>query len=181
MILGKRIALRAWSREDLPTFLRWFNDPEITMYAGNAYPSLSMDQEERYYERHVDDGHHYCMLTHDGSVLIGECALFDIEAKNRSAEVGITIGEKEYWNRGYGREALGLLLEIGFDGLGLNRIHLRHVDFNERGHRCFLAAGFVEEGRLRQGTFVAGGFRDVVLMSVLAEEYGARKPHPERA
>jgi RimJ/RimL family protein N-acetyltransferase len=70
---------------------------------------------------------------------------------------------------------LGLLLEIAFEGLGLNRVMLRHVDFNERGHRCYLAAGFVEEGRLRQANFVCGEYHDDVIMSVLAHEYFARK------
>lgn len=104
-------------------------------------------------------------------MLIGNCAFRRLDTKNRSAEVGIVIGEKEYWGQEYGREALGLLLEIGFEGLGLNRISLWHIDFNERGHRCYLAAGFREEGRLRQAVFVKGEFRDTVIMSVLAEEY----------
>ena len=171
MIVGQRIVLRAWSRSDLETFLKWFNDPEVTVYAGNAYPSLSLEQEERYYEKHIDDRHLYCIQTKEQGILIGECSLFDIDTKNRSAEAGLTIGEKEYWNQGFGRETLGLLLEIGFEGLGLNRIHLRHAGFNERGYRCFVAAGFKEEGRLRQGTFIQGKFHDVVLMSILAEEY----------
>ena len=174
MIVGERIALRAWSRSDLETFLGWFNDPEITIYAGDAYPALSLEQEERRYEKYMEDRHLYCIVTRDDGLLIGECSLFDIDTKNRAAEVGITIGEKEHWDRGYGREALGLLLEIGFEGLGLNRIHLRHVAFNERGHRCFLAVGFTEEGRLRQGAFIKGMFHDVVLMSILAGEYHAR-------
>ncbi len=70
---------------------------------------------------------------------------------------------------------MALLLEIGFEGMGLHRIYLRHVHSNKRGHRCYLAAGFREEGRLRQATFIRGEFHDDVLMSVLAEEYFTRK------
>lgn len=175
MIIGERIILRAWERSDLEAFTRWFNDPEVTVYLGNAYPALSHDQEERYYQNSIDEKYRYCIVLKEGNVLIGNCAFHKIESKERSAEVGIVIGEKAYWGQGYGREALKLLLEIGFEGLGLNRIWLRYLDFNARGHRCYLAAGFVEEGRLRQADFVRGQFRDVVIMSVLAEEYLARK------
>jgi RimJ/RimL family protein N-acetyltransferase len=175
MITGEKIILRAWEHSDLETFNRWFNDPEVTIYLGTTYPFISRDQEERFYQNTLEDKHRYCIVTKDEGVLIGNCSFHGINEKNRSAEVGIVIGEKAYWSHGYGREALKLLLQIGFEGLGLHRIHLRHIDFNTRGHRCYLAAGFIEEGRMRGSTFCDGAFHDDVLMSVLAEEYFARK------
>ena len=175
MITGKRILLRAWERPDLDAFMRWFNDPEVTIYLGNAYPALSSVAEERFIESMVEAKNTYCIVTRDEGVLIGNCRLFDVDATNRSAEIGIVIGEKAYWSQGYGREVLDLLLEIGFDGLGLNRICLRLVDFNARGFRAYQAAGFREEGRQRQAAFVKSAFHDMILMSVLAEEYRPRK------
>ncbi|HHX65401.1 MAG TPA: GNAT family N-acetyltransferase [Chloroflexi bacterium] len=175
MFVGERITLRAWERSDLETFVRWFNDPEITIYLGDAYPMLSSEQELRFYERGIDDKHRYAIVERERDTLIGNCSLFDLDQKNRSAEVGIVIGEKAYWGRGYGREALGMLQEIAFEGLGLNRLYLRHVDFNERGHRAYLAAGFQVEGRLRQASFIKGRYHDDLIMSVLAEEYFSRK------
>jgi RimJ/RimL family protein N-acetyltransferase len=175
MISGERIVLRAWEKADIDAFMRWFNDPEVTTYLGNSHPCLSREQEERFFDEEISNRYRYCIVTRDEGVLIGNCALMDIDHKNRSAEVGIVIGEKDYWNRGYGREALGLVLDIAFEGLGLNRVRLRHVDFNARGHRCYLAAGFVEEGRLRQANFVGGEFHDDIIMAVLAEDYFARK------
>ncbi len=173
MIAGERIYLRAWERADLETFLRWFNDPEVTQYIGNAYPALSMDQETRFYEQGLENKHRYCIVTKAG-VLIGNCSLNHIEPVCRHAEIGIVIGEKDYWSQSYGREALRLLQRIGFEGLGLNRLYLRVAAFNERAQRCYRAAGSVEEGRLRQGVFVHGRFDDMLVMSVLAEEYWAR-------
>jgi RimJ/RimL family protein N-acetyltransferase len=175
MITGERIILRAWQKADLETFTRWFDDPEVTIYLGNAYPALSYEEEERFYESTSQQKHRYCIVTKDEGVLIGNCAIHGIDTKNRSAEMGIVIGEKAYWNKGYGREALTLLMEIGFEGLGLNRMWLQHVDFNERGHRCYLAAGLTEEGRARQANFVKGAFHDDVIMSILSEEYAALK------
>lgn len=185
MIQGKRIYFRAWERSDLDAFMRWFNDPEVTVNLGNAYPALSRMQEERFIEGAALDERlrHYAIVLREGDRLIGNCSFHEIDTQHRSAEIGIVIGEKEYWNQGYGREAVGMLLEIGFEGLGLNRISLRCCDFNVRGLRSYAAAGFVEDGRLRRSHFVAGSFHDMVVMSVLADEYWARKrgtsPAPE--
>ncbi len=177
MITGERIILRAWEKSDLEAFSRWFDDPEITVYLGNAYPAQSFEQEERFVQRALEDKneHHYSMVLKEGGLLIGSCSIHQLDLKKRSAEVGLVIGEKAYWSRGYGREALHLLQEIAFEGLGLNRLALRHTDFNERGHRCYLAAGFIEEARLRQADFIKGAFHDEIIMSILAQEYFARK------
>ena len=175
MIQGRRIYLRAWERSDLEAFTRWFNDPEVTVNLGEAYPCLSSIQEERFFEQAITEKHHYAIVLHEGDLLIGNCSFHHVDPQHRSAEVGIVIGEKAYWNQGYGREALGVLQEIGFEGLGLNRIELRYFDFNARGRRAYEAAGFVEEGRLRRSHYIAGAFHDMMIMSVLAEEYWARK------
>lgn len=175
MIYGQRIYLRAWERSDLEAFTRWFNDPEVTVNLGDAYPALSSIQEERFFEQAITEKHHYAIVLREGDKLIGNCALRPTNNRNRSAELGIVIGEKDYWNQRYGREAVALLLEVAFEGLGLNRVELRYFDFNERGRRAYEAAGFVEEGRLRCSQFIAGEFHDTVIMSVLAHEYWARK------
>ena len=175
MITGKRIYLRAWERSDLEAFTRWFNDPEVTVNLGDAYPALSSIQEERFFDQAITEQHRYAIVLREGNLLIGNCSLMNLDARNRSAELGIVIGEKAYWNQGYGREAVAMLLEIAFEGLGLNRVELRYYAFNMRGRRAYEAAGFVEEGRLRQSQFVSGAFHDAVIMSVLAEEYWARK------
>lgn len=175
MIYGERLYLRAWEPGDVASFYRWFNDPEVAVNLGNACPAWSMADEQRIHDNPREHAQRYSIVLKDGDLLIGNCDLHAIDMKNRSAEVGIVIGDKAHWNQGYGREAIGLLLEIGFDSLGLERIALLHIDLNERGHRCYLAAGFVVEGRLRHANFVRGEFHDDVLMSVLADEYRARK------
>ena len=175
MVAGKRVLLRPWQRSDIESFLRWFNDPEVTVYLSDPYPHLSREQEEAFYEQATKDKNCYCIVTKDGGKLIGNCSFNELDLKHRSAMVGIVIGEKEYWGRGYGREALELLLEIGFDGYGLHRIALGCGAFNERGLRCYAAAGFVEEGRRRDAWLIKGVFHDLVLMSILEDEYRQRR------
>ena len=93
----------------------------------------------------------------------------------RSAEVGIFIGEKSCWNKGYGAEVMSLLLKFGFNNLNLNRTYLRVDDANKGGIRAYEKAGFVHEGRFRQATFQNGEYGDVLLMSVLRTEWNPKK------
>ncbi|MHB9033281.1 MAG: GNAT family N-acetyltransferase [Anaerolineae bacterium] len=167
--------MRAWEKNDLDAFTRWFNDPEVTINLGNAYPCASRESEEKYMADNTSRPNLYAIVLNEGNQLIGNCDIHNLNLADRNGEVGIVIGEKEHWSQGYGREALGMLLEIGFEGLGLNRVELRLADFNQRGYRCYLAAGFVEEGRLRQRNYIKGTFTDEIVMSVLAAEYWARK------
>jgi diamine N-acetyltransferase len=93
----------------------------------------------------------------------------------RSAEVGLFIGDKACWNKGYGTEAMHLLLNLGFDTLNLNRIFLRVDEANKGGIRAYEKAGFIHEGRFREGTFQNGKYCDVLLMSVLRAEWNPKK------
>ena len=82
--------------------------------------------------------------------LIGTYAFDDIDWRIRSAEFGIMIGDKTYWNRGYGTEAVRLLCQHGFNTLNLNRIFLHVFENNPRAIRAYEKAGFILEGRERQ-------------------------------
>ena len=99
------------------------------------------------------------------------------------AEVGLFIGDKSCWNKGYGTEVMRLLLRHGFGTLNLNRIFLRVDAANQGGIRAYEKAGFVHEGRFREGTFRDGHYEDMLFMSVLRSEWQADdnkwkgKPH----
>jgi RimJ/RimL family protein N-acetyltransferase len=175
MIQGKRIQLRPWCREDIDLFLDWFNDPEVTQYLGNAYPNVTREDEESFYDQGAKDKYRYGIETLGDGRLIGNCELGQVNLVHRSAMIGIVIGDKECWNQGYGREAIGLLLEIGFDGLNLHRIWLEYGAFNARGERCYRALGFREEGRRRDAWYVRGTYHDLVMMGILEQEYRERQ------
>ncbi len=72
------------------------------------------------------------------------------------------IGDREYWGRSYGRDAVRLLLEYGFHHVGTRRIALTTHAKNERAIRCYLACGFMEEGRPRKVAWVKGEYVDLV-------------------
>jgi RimJ/RimL family protein N-acetyltransferase len=82
---------------------------------------------------------------------IGTCQFHKIDERNRSAEIGIMIGEKAYWNQGFGTETVRLLFEHGFATLSLHRIWLQVYENNKRAIRAYEKAGFQYEGKFREG------------------------------
>lgn len=175
MIYGQRLRLRAPEREDLPRFVTWLNDPEVLTGLKLHLP-LSMGEEEQWYENMLKSpGHEHPMVieirTGDTWTPVGNCGFHQTDWRNRSSEVGIFIGEKQYWNQGYGTEVMHLLLRHGFNTLNLNRIGLCVFESNQRAIRSYEKAGFVNEGRLRQAEFQEGKYVDVLCMSVLRSEW----------
>jgi len=97
--------------------------------------------------------------------------LFGMDQGDRRAMLGIVIGEKACWNKGYGQDATKLLLDYGFNLLNLNNIMLGVFSFNERAVNCYRKVGFKEIGRRRQARIIGGKKFDVILMDILAEEF----------
>lgn len=178
IIYGKRLRLRAVERGDVPKFHEWVNDPEVTRGL-SMYIPFSLTDEENWFEslakRDMREKPLAIEMRKGKSWrLIGNCGTFGIDDVNRSAELGIMIGEKSEWNKGYGAEAMTLLLMHGFETLNLNRIFLRVYTENVRAVRSYEKAGFVLEGRMREAVYKHGRYDDILLMSVLRSEWMAR-------
>jgi RimJ/RimL family protein N-acetyltransferase len=175
MLIGKRIHLRGVEPTDLPNMVRWMNDPEVIQNL-LIYTPLSSGDEQSWFEtmqKSPKEEHVYVIeiLEENNWIPVGSTGFHAIDWKNRSAEIGISIGEKKYWNRGYGRDTMRLMLRHAFNDLNLNRVNLSVFETNERAKKAYLASGFVEEGRLRQDIFKNGRYIDVFIMSVLRSEW----------
>ena len=113
----------------------------------------------------------------DPPVLVGNIGLWDARPKDRCATIGIALG-REYIGRGYGTDAMRVIVGYGFREMGLHRIQLGVAPFNPAGIRAYEKAGLVEEGRLRESVLHDGRWYDEVLMSVLDHEWAARRSLP---
>jgi RimJ/RimL family protein N-acetyltransferase len=111
----------------------------------------------------------------EGWLLVGSIGLMAIDWRSRKAEIGIMIGDKRYWNKGYGTEAMRLILQHGFETLNLHRLYLRVFSDNSRAVRAYEKAGFVLEARMRETNFDNGRYRDDLMMSMLRPEWDAAK------
>ncbi len=171
MILGEKTRLRAIEREDIPTFVRWLNDPEVRQYL-EMYLPMSRAEEEQWFEAYLKNSSSriFAIETEDGES-IGNVGLHEIDWKNRSASLGIVIAEKEYWGRGYGSDAIVALVDFAFREMNLHRIQLSVYEFNQRAKRCYEKCGFHEEGRAREAFYSDGRYHDSLLMAILRHEY----------
>lgn len=179
IIYGERIRLRAVERDDLKKYHEWLNDPEVTRGLA-LYLPLSMADEENWFDamtKRDPNEKPFAIEIKKGKnwKLIGNCGFHALENQNRCGEVGIVIGDKTEWNKGYGAEAMTLLQRHGFETLNLNRVYLQVYADNVRAVRSYEHAGFVLEGRLREANYKHGKYEDVLLMGVLRSEWFKKK------
>lgn len=179
ILYSERIRLRAVEREDIKQFHEWLNDPQVTRGLA-LYLPLSMADEESWFNSLAHRNPHekpFSIEIKKGKhwALIGNCGFHSIEDINRCGEVGIVIGDKNEWNKGYGAEAMTLLQRHGFETLNLNRVYLRVYADNVRAVRSYERAGFTLEGRLREAVYKHGKYEDVLVMSVLRSEWFKKK------
>jgi RimJ/RimL family protein N-acetyltransferase len=174
IIRSERIYLRPAERSDLPIFVRWFADAETTQWLALRAP-FSHAMEEGWFTRTLEaqgkSQYHFviCLVGHGRP--IGAADLRDLDLENGSAAFGISIGEKDEWNKGYGTEALDAICDFGFGQLRLERIWLDVYVPNARARRSYEKAGFRVEGTLRRSHFADGEYHDVVRMALLREEW----------
>ncbi len=177
-LAGERVYLRALDRDDVPTLTRWFNDRELLHHLKRHRP-LSPIAEEKFVESlaESEDDVALVIVAREGDRMIGVAGLHDFDWKNRSASFGIGLGERDEWQKGYGREATRLMVGYGFDTMNFHRIWLHVYDDNARAIRAYEAVGFRREGVLRQGVYREGRYGDVIVMGLLREEWRpARAP-----
>ena len=170
--------LRPVAEEDLPLFVRWFNDPEVRYWLSMSdAPEFTLESEEEWYDEMRADPTRviWCIESEDGQP-IGNLGLHGIDETQGRATFGISIGEKAYWGRGYGTEALREVLRYAFQEMGLRRVVLEADEDNARAIRCYEKCGFVREGLLRGHRLRGGEPVNGVVMAVLGEEWEREAP-----
>ncbi len=182
MIYGDQVRLRPIEEEDLPFYVKWFQDPEVRRGLSLILPP-SLAEEKQWFEgvlkRDMYERPLAIEIQPDPKkaewIFVGNGGLFGIDWISRSAEFGIHIGEKKFWDQGFGTRALELFIKHGFENLNLNRIWLRVFETNLRAIKAYEKSGLCQEGRYRQGQFLEGNYVDVMIMSVLRSEWSARQ------
>ena len=175
MLIGERIKLVPTKREYIGSYLKWINDPEITQYLVIFRP-MTKEMEESWYDNLNNRENDFLFaivipIENEEDFLIGNCGIHQVNWKDRLGVLGIMIGEKDYWGKGYGTEAIELLLDYGFNTLNLNRIELLVHDFNHKAIKCYEKLGFVKEGLKRQAMFINGEYHDTFIMGMLSQDW----------
>ena len=162
----KNLDLVLVAADDAPTIAQWFNDLEVTQYLGRGYYPMTEVRERDYLENMYKDEARlvFGIWAKSEEKLVGVVGLHRIDHINQTAELGICIGEKTAWGKGYGTETINALTSHAFGRLNLRHVYLRVLGNNPRGKRCYEKCGFVETGRFKDYILKDGTWYDEIFM-----------------
>lgn len=157
-----------FTSEHIPQYYLWRNDPEVAVFdQGSFLRPMSFNEVEEWSTIMVEG---LTFMVFDGEVAIGTCAFMNHDQRNRSAELAIVIGNKNYWSKGFGTQIMTQLIDWGFEGMNLHRLYLHVFGFNTRAINLYEKMGFVLEGRKRESLYRHGKYQDVLLYGLLKNE-----------
>jgi RimJ/RimL family protein N-acetyltransferase len=172
-LVGEKCYLSPCTLEDAEKWTEWDNDLEVAIPLGEeSYTLYSLDKTKEIISNVIKKQDPiFSIIDLKTDTPIGRCMLFNLDKVDRKAMLGIGIGDKAYWNKGYGQDATKLLLDYGFSLLNLNNIMLGVYSYNQRAINCYKKIGFKEIGRRRKSKIIGGKFFDEVFMDILAKEF----------
>lgn len=169
MYYGEKVLLRAYKESDIKTATELINDKELKKYLVNAVPlPTTLWQEEEWVksQKSSKNGeYNFAIEDIETGKYIGGCGIQSVNWLVRTATVGIMIGDKNYWGKGYGTDAMKVLMKFIFDDMNIRKIKLGTFSFNERAIKCYKKCGFIVEGVLKDEIFKEGKYYDEILMA----------------
>lgn len=185
LFVGKLVRLAGIDPEEASkSFAQWNRDSEYMRLLDTDPPRLhSTKAIKEWLEKDLEketDMYWFAIRALDDDRLLGDLSLSVINWGSREAFAGIGIGARELWGKGYGTEAMGLLLRYGFIELNLRRISLNVFEFNQRALRSYEKTGFRLEGRQRQIIQREGHRWDILYMGILREEWMKEHGHKNK-
>lgn len=167
-----QIILAPLMPDDMQVLFEWINDRNQTLY-NSPYKPVHYAQHKAWFEniQKRTDLSFFTIRKQLTSQIIGTCQLHSINYVSRSAELQIRIGNIDERDKGYGNQAIRLLVDFGFNDLNLNRIFLHVFATNTRAIRVYENAGLIREGLLRKAVYLDGNYVDVVIMAILKDDY----------
>lgn len=174
-IEGDNVFLSPMNGDDFEVYTKWINDLTTSSCLGNSSVIYSLAKEKELLEGMVKNGHNFAIVLKEGEKLLGNASISNIKQIHRTAEVGLFIGDEENRGKGYGTEALELLLCYGFKILNLNNIMLKVFSFNTRAIKSYEKVGFKEFGKRTNSYFLNGTYHDEIYMEILATQFDSKK------
>lgn len=176
MLSSDRIQLRAIEESDLQIISVWRSNPEVYEYFYEYLP-ISARQQKNWYERQLADSSEInLVVSKSDRSPIGTVSIYNIDRRNRKAEWGrLVIGDVSARTGGVGAEVEVLVLEYCFEHLNLHKLYCEVLSSNVKVVSLHKKFGFSEEGVLRSHVFKSGTYEDVVVMSMLEDEYKKEK------
>jgi len=170
-LVGEKVYLSPISLNDLQTYTTWVNDDEVGQYVGLDSRIISETNEREILEHMAKGGNHFAIIDIETDKIIGGCGYENINELHRTASLGLFIGEKNYWSKGYGTDVMRLLLKFGFEIRNYHNISLYAHSFNPRAIACYEKVGFKRQGVKREVITRGNKKYYSIYMDILAAEY----------
>lgn len=182
-LAGDKVAIGPLRRDLVPLYHAWISNPETTQYLSEAGMVLTLEEEYGWYESQLHDQatRYFTIYALPDYQPIGTINLHQVNTRHHKANLGIMIGEPSMRGQGLGTEAVELVVDYGFNAMGLHNIWLTTYEFNIAGQRAYAKAGFTEVGRRRQCRYLNGRFWDEIHYDILASEFTRSRLAPKLA
>jgi len=169
IIKGKKVTLSPLSLKNIPKAWEWINDKEVTKFLISK-PPKTYKGELKWFEtlKKSKTDKIFTITVNSTTTHIGNIGFHKISKENSNCELGIMIGEKEYWNKGYGTDAIKTFLKYGFEKLHFHKIYLNVFTENISAQKCYKKCGFKKVGYLKDHTKKGKEFWDEYIMEIIA-------------
>lgn len=167
---GERIYLREVRPSDVnENYYRWMNDPEITQYLESRFYPNALESIQDFVKGKLGDRESafFAIVLKDSDRHIGNIKIGPVNWIHRIADIGLMIGDKASWGKGYATEAIRLVTEYGFKTLNLHKITASCYASNQGSAKAFVKVGFFEEGVRKSHSFSYGKYEDVILLGII--------------
>ncbi|HAJ95971.1 MAG TPA: hypothetical protein DCP02_07040 [Actinobacteria bacterium] len=168
-IPGGKVILRPLGKQDLARSLQWLTDPLVNKYLSQNFRDLTARQEEEWFN-YIQDSQQdmvFAILDRGAGSHIGNCALHKIDKNGGSCELGIIIGEKEYWGKGFGTDSIRILVNFALKELSLSRIWLNVYTYNHRAIKAYGKCSFKQIKVLKRNHLYNGKYWDTLIMEYM--------------
>ncbi|WP_059747583.1 GNAT family N-acetyltransferase [Staphylococcus haemolyticus] len=164
-----QINLRALKKSDSNLILNWMKNEKLRYLIGTVYPITELEHENWFQNRMLEKDNRMFVIDLDNEKSIGIVGFKNLDWVNRNSELFIYIGDEEYWGKGYGTQALELIIKFAFNNLNLHMLYLEVFSYNKNVTKTYERLGFKQDGILRQSKFQDGKYYDKIIMSKINE------------
>ena len=171
-LIGDNIYLSPISVDDVEEYAEMVNDIKVSVGLGYlSYTNIIDFESEKELLNSIKKEKRFAVRLLENDELLGNVGFKSVGEIHRTAEMGIMLGNPKYQRKGYGMEAINLLLDYGFSFLNLRNISLNVFEYNEVAYNLYKKIGFKEVGRLRKAVEILDETYDVIIMDMLKEEF----------
>lgn len=170
-MIGDKVYLSPINSDDYLKYVEWLNNHDIAKGVNQIRNIITIENEKEFLSKTDPDKYNFAIINKSNDKLLGNISLMKVDFIDKTSELGIFIGEEDNLSKGYGSDAIRLILDYGFNQLNLNNIMLRVYSFNKRAIRAYEKCGFKTFGILEEAHYVDGSYCDEIYMNLLKKDF----------